>query len=368
MLRIALVVFVVLCGIGFEFCRRSSEGMPAMIKEIYYWETTGPYAKSTAADIAKGHSLVGKVVLVTGANSGIGKEAAQVFASIGADVTLACRSQAKCDEAKSEIEAKTPKGGNVSTAILDLNSLESVKSFAKEFLSHEKRLDLLINNAGIMDLPTYETTADGFEKQFGVNHLGHFHLTNLLLDTLKATAKKYGSARIINLSSQAHLFASGPLGLQEIDFSKLPLSPDQYDGGLSYGISKVSNILFSRELRNRLKGTGVLTAAGHPGIIKTGLDRYSSGSAAFYDMVLPFLEKIFGKQILKSIPQGASTTMCMALHDLPREHTSIDRLFFSDCVDAKDYPGRMATRIAFDEAKAAQLWKRSEQLVQDASK
>jgi len=369
--RLLLILMVVVFGIVFEVVRRSTEGFPAFVKNLYYWEMTGEYAISTAADIAAGHNLVGKVALVTGANSGLGKETARVLSTIGCRVVLACRSKAKCDKAKAEIEASEPRGArtdlSLSTAVMDLNSLKSVGKFAEDFLSREKRLDLLINNAGIMDIPTFETTEDGIEKQFGVNHIGHFHLTDLLLGLLKATAKQHGSARIVSLSSQAHQFASGPLGTMDVDFSALPLKPDEYDGGLAYGVSKVSNILFSLELRKRLAGTGVLAVAGHPGIIKTGLAQYSQGSTDFYDKAIPFMESVMGKSIMKSIPQGTSTTMCMALHDLPQGPTT-DRLFLTDCMDGGAFPLRMSTRVAFDKAKATQLWTRSEQLVQTALK
>mmetsp|Transcript_21887 Transcript_21887/g.39692 ORF Transcript_21887/g.39692 Transcript_21887/m.39692 type:complete len:267 (-) Transcript_21887:5-805(-) len=262
---------------------------------------------------------------------------------------MACRSLKRCNSAKADIETGA---GTLETMEMDLNSLKSVSTFVDAFLAKGLPLHYLINNAGIMALPKYETTADGVEKQWGVNHLGHFHLTTKLLEKLKASAP----SRIVILSSQAHF-----MGTQY-----LPLTAAEYDGAVAYGTSKVSNIMFSLELRKRLKGTGVLTAAGHPGIIATELARYDSASQAMYDHVWPALDKYFGTTIEKNIPQGTSTTMCMVLHDLPDgsdDATITDRLYFSDCLDASKYPKRMWKKFALNVTAAADLWAKSEDLI-----
>ncbi|MDQ8701081.1 oxidoreductase [Streptomyces sp. LHD-70] len=199
----------------------------------------------------------GRTAVVTGANSGIGHVTARELARRGARVVLACRSEARGTEAVSRIAAELP-GAEVEFAPLDLGDLKSVREFAD---SHAPaRIDLLINNAGVMALP-YAQTADGFETQFGVNHLGHFALTGLLLPRIE----NVDGARIVTVSSGLHALAN-------IDIGDLN-SERRYRRWVAYGRSKTANLLFTHELARRLAagGSGVVAAAAHPGYASTNL-------------------------------------------------------------------------------------------------
>ncbi|NGO81728.1 SDR family NAD(P)-dependent oxidoreductase [Streptomyces sp. YC504] len=199
----------------------------------------------------------GRTAVVTGANSGIGLAAARELARRGARVLLACRSEARGTQARARIVSEVP-DADVDFAPLDLADLQSVREFAAGF--DGERLDLLINNAGVMALP-YGKTADGFETQFGVNHLGHFALTGLLLPKLLATA----GARVVNVSSGMHFVSN-------IDIGDLN-SEKKYRRWVAYGRSKSANLLFTHELARRLEATGseVVAAAAHPGFARTNL-------------------------------------------------------------------------------------------------
>ncbi|WP_105971791.1 oxidoreductase [Streptomyces geranii] len=199
----------------------------------------------------------GRTAVVTGANSGLGYVTARELARKGARVVLACRSEARGDEAVGRLLAEVP-DAIAEFWRLDLGDLGSVREFAT-VLPYE-RIDLLVNNAGVMALP-YGTTADGFETQFGVNHLGHFALTGLLFPALSGTP----GARIVNLSSGTHAFAN-------IDIDDLNSERD-YRRWIAYGRSKTANLLFTHELARRLAavGSGVVAAAAHPGYAATNL-------------------------------------------------------------------------------------------------
>eukprot|EP00731_Ephydatia_muelleri_P018056 Em0011g96a len=205
--------------------------------------------------------LDGKAVIITGANTGIGKETAVDLARRGARVILACRSAEKGEETVVEVRARS---GNDKVVFrrLDLASLESVRQFASSILEEEPTIDILINNAGVSCCP-YSKTEDGFEMQFGVNHLAHFLLTNLLLDRLKEAP----TARIVNVSSIAHRHVKG------INFDDLN-SEKSYSPLVAYGQSKLANILFTRSLAKRLAGTSVITNCLHPGVIRTEIFRH----------------------------------------------------------------------------------------------
>ena len=205
--------------------------------------------------------LDGKTVIITGANTGIGKETAVDLARRGARVILACRSAEKGEEAVVEVRARS---GNdkVVFQILDLASLESVRQFASAVLEEEPTIDILINNAGVMACP-YSKTEDGFEMQFGVNHLAHFLLTNLLLDRLKESS----TARIVTVTSIAYRL------VKRIKFDDLN-SEKSYSPLVAYGQSKLANILFTRSLAKRLAGTSVIANCLHPGVIRTELGRH----------------------------------------------------------------------------------------------
>ena len=213
-----------------------------------------PGTRWTADDIP---DLTGKVAIVTGANSGIGFEAARELARKGVATVLACRSVERGQRALDALRAELPAADAVLME-LDLASLDSIGRFADAF---RERLDLLINNAGIMAVP-YARTADGFESQMGVNHLGHFALTGQLIALIAATP----GARVVNVSSLAHRNAS-------LDFGDLLYENGGYSPMRAYGRSKLANLLFTHELRRRFEAAGVdaLALAAHPGFSETGL-------------------------------------------------------------------------------------------------
>jgi NAD(P)-dependent dehydrogenase (short-subunit alcohol dehydrogenase family) len=204
----------------------------------------------------------GRTAVVTGANSGLGFETARVLAERGAAVVLACRDPAKADEAAARISAQAP-GARLSVIRLDLASLASVREAAGELRGGHDRLDLLINNAGLM-MPPYGRTEDGFEQQFEINHLGHFALTGMLLDRMLAVP----GSRVVTVSSQAHRTG-------RIDFGNLQWERG-YRRSAAYGRSKLANLLFTYELQRRLAAAGAATVAlaAHPGMSRTALVRY----------------------------------------------------------------------------------------------
>ena len=204
--------------------------------------------------------LDGTTMIVTGANSGLGYEATRVLAGKGAHVVMACRSTERGERAKTRIERRI-RGASLSVAELDLADLDSVRTFADEFEAEYDALSVFVNNAGVMAIPRRETM-DGYETQFGVNHLGHFALSGLLLDSLRAAN---GESRVVSVSSGAHQIG-------KIDFSDLQ-SERSYDKWRAYGQSKLANLLFAYELDRHLRadGSGVKSVAAHPGWAATDL-------------------------------------------------------------------------------------------------
>ena len=208
--------------------------------------------------------LTGKVIIVTGANSGIGYEAAKEFARKGAQTILACRSMEKGCAALDQILSEIP-DAPTEVMRLDLASQASICAFIDDFKAKYTRLDVLLNNAGIMMVP-YGKTEDGFERQFGTNHLGHFALTGMLIDVLRNTP----SARIVNVSSTGHR-----MGV--MDFDNLMFeNGDGYTPSSAYGRSKLANLLFTYELQRRFDASGadIIATAAHPGMSNTNLGNH----------------------------------------------------------------------------------------------
>ncbi len=207
-------------------------------------------------------SQAGRTAVVTGGNSGIGFEAARVLAARGATVVLACRDAGRAKDAAARITAASPDAA-VAVVRLDLASLASVREAAAEIRSGHERLDLLINNAGVM-VPPYGTTADGFELQFGINHLGHFALTGLLLDRLLPVP----GSRVVTVASLAH--RAGQINFDDLQSAR------RYRRQAAYAQSKLANLLFTYELQRRLAAAGAGTAAlaAHPGWARTELNRH----------------------------------------------------------------------------------------------
>uniref|UniRef100_A0A8C6SYS5 Retinol dehydrogenase 12, like n=1 Tax=Neogobius melanostomus TaxID=47308 RepID=A0A8C6SYS5_9GOBI len=272
--------------------------------------------------------LDGKTVVITGANTGIGKEAAIDLAKRGARVIMACRDMERGQAALKEV-VESSANENVACMKLDLSDTKSIREFADNINKGEEKLNILLNNAGVMVCP-YGKTADGFEMQIGVNHMGHFLLTYLLLDLIKKSAP----ARIINVSSVAHRF--GSINLEDINSEK------SYDKNGAYAQSKLANVLFTRSLAKRLEGTGVTAYSLHPGVVQTDLCRHLNGPQKFVMKVIsPFT---------KSSTQGAQTSIyCAVEPSLDKESGG----YYSDCAPAK------CSAKAQDDDMAQRLWELS---------
>ncbi len=240
-------------------------------------------------------ALDGRTVFVTGANTGIGYEAARVFAARGARVLLGCRSEEKGTQAVDAIREGHP-GADVAAIPLDLAELASVRR-AAAIVNEESRLDLLVNNAGVM-VPPKTLTADGFESQFGINHLGHFALTGHLLPKLMAQP----GARVVNVASSAHRFG-------RIDFDDLQ-AERSYQAGARYGMSKLANLLFTLELQNRLdaRHQNAVAVACHPGGADTELGRHINPR-------LTAVIQPLARLVLNSAAEGALPTLRAATDD-----------------------------------------------------
>lgn len=285
----------------------------------------------------------GKVVLVTGANSGIGKEAAAALALEGASVVIAARNRTKGEAAADAIERR----GAARPELLDLDlaSFASIRAAAADFLARHPKLHVLVNNAGLV-LETRTTTVEGFETTFGVNHLGHFLFTELLLGALQRAAAEDGEARVVNVSSDAHRWARSGLDWDDLQSEKKYASFDVY------AKSKLANIYFTRALSRRLAGTGITTNALHPGVVAT--EFASSDDMGFFTS---FGFKII-RPFLKTPAQGAATTIHLASAPALRGVTG---KYFAD--SREKHP----MRIAQDDALADRLWSLSEQMVAGAS-
>ncbi|KAG9263080.1 dehydrogenase/reductase SDR family member 13 [Astyanax mexicanus] len=281
--------------------------------------------------------LHGKTVVITGSNTGIGKATALNLAKRGARVILACRDQRRAEAAVSDIKKET--GNNeVLYMHLDLADLQSVRTFAENFLKTEARLDILINNAGLV---VKGRTKEGFGMIFGVNHLGHFLLTLLLLDRLK----EGGPSRVINVSSDGQK-------LGKIDFDCINTHKRLRTGEsalallLNYCDSKLCNVLFTHELAKRLQGTNVTCYSLHPGAIKTEIGRQAN---IWWKMVLSPITFLF----FLDVESGAQTSLYCALQE------GIEPLsgrFFSKCAV------RNVSAKAKDDAAAKKLWELSERM------
>lgn len=299
--------------------------------------------KWTANDLP---DLSGKQIIVTGGNSGIGYEAALQLARKGAEVILACRNMAKADAAAAQIKAKYP-SAKVAAMTLDLSNLASIRAFASAYRTRYRTLDILINNAGVMALP-YSRTADGFEMQFGTNHLGHFALTGLLLEPILAVE----GARVVNVSSGAHRM--GAIRFDDLNWTR------GYSKWRAYGQSKLANLLFTLELQRRIEARGakILAVACHPGYAATNLQAAGpqmEGSA--------FMESLFSvanRTLAQSAAMGALPTLYAAAAPGVR---GADYIGPDGIAEMWGNPTRVKrSAAAHDQTVAAQLWSVSEQM------
>ena len=278
----------------------------------------------------------GRVAIVTGSNSGIGFETARVLAEKGADLVMACRNLAKANPKAEEIRNANP-GAKIEVMELDLSDLPSVSAFADAFRAKHARLDLLINNAGIM-MPPYGQTAQGFETQFGVNHLGHFALTGALLDLVTSTP----GARIVTVSSVAHYFGN-------INFSDLN-GESRYSAQAAYAQSKLANLLFTHELQRRLRAAGkdTLAVAAHPGWTETNLQEHAKSAK--------FLNRFFAQQP----PMGALPTLYAATESNVR---GAEYYGPSGFLEMNGPPKKVkSNKRSHDDSVAERLWQVSEEL------
>jgi NAD(P)-dependent dehydrogenase (short-subunit alcohol dehydrogenase family) len=280
----------------------------------------------------------GKVMMVSGATSGIGKETARVLANEGATVVILGRNPKKAVAIVEELQRET---GNpkVEYLLADLSSQAEIRRLAEEFKQRYDRLDVLVNNAGEFNLRRRLST-DGIEMTFAVNHLAYFLLTNLLLDVIKASAP----ARIINVSSGSHRSTT-------INFNDLN-GEQVFRSGQAYGQSKLANVLFTYELARRLEGTGVTVNALHPGFVATNM----GANNGWYVRVFRPLMNLFSL----SVEEGARTSIYLALSP---EVEGVTGKYFIECEPVSSSPA------SYDQAAAKQLWQVSEELtgLQEAS-
>ena len=305
-------------------------------------------ASTTTDDVLAGVDLQGRRFFVTGASAGLGEETARAFAAHGAAVTMAVRDLDRGAAAVGRIRAKVP-GADLEVRQLELASLASVRACADGFLADHDRLDVLVNNAGVMACP-FGTTTDGFELQFGTNHLGHFLLTNLLAPALVAAAP----ARVVSLSSRGHRFSD--VDLDDPNFEQTP-----YEPWVGYGRAKTANVLFAVGFDHRFADRGVRAFAVHPGSISTELGRHLTDEslATLVASMPPGQETKW-----KSVPEGAATSVWAAT---AADLDGRGGLYLEDCgiAEPSDDPATHGgvRPYALDAARAAALWELSERLV-----
>lgn len=312
-------------------------------------------AKTTADEVLADKDLSGKTAFITGGYSGLGKETARAMAARGAHVIIAGRDLQKADEAAQEIR-EAVEGAHVETIACDLASLASVRACGEEARDRFERIDLLINNAGVMACPQGET-ADGFEMQFGTNHLGHFLLTKELMPLLEKAADAGPDARIVNLSSRGH-------HMDKVHLDDPNFRDREYHKWLSYGQSKTANILFTVGLQNRFGHKGITAVAVHPGGIQTNLGRHMTDEDRAW--MRSRMQAQSDEEMLaafKTIPQGAATTCFAATEPSLQGNGGV---YCEDChvapVDDESPTGGVRS-YALDPATADALWSLSERMV-----
>ncbi|XP_062857590.1 retinol dehydrogenase 14b [Trichomycterus rosablanca] len=285
----------------------------------------------------RGDMMSGKTVIITGASSGIGKATTAGLLRLSARVIMACRNCDGAQQAAAEIrEQAGPGSGDLIIKHLDLTSLTSVRTFCREIIQEEEKIDVLINNAGVYRCP-YAKTEDGFEMQLGVNHLGHFLLTHLLMDLMRKSAP----SRIVVVSSK--LYKRGGINFHDIN------SERSYDPASCYSQSKLANLLFVRQLARRLEGSGVTVNALSPGMVRTNLGRH---------VHIPLLARplfwLVSLMFFKSCEEGAETPLYLTCSP---DVENVTGKFFSNCREEKLLPK------AVDDTTSRRLWDLSESMV-----
>jgi retinol dehydrogenase 12 len=283
--------------------------------------------------------LTGKIAVVTGGNSGIGKETATELAGMGAQVVIAARNPAKAAAAVKEVKDRTNCGDRITALPLDLTSFASVRAFAASFASMYDRCDILVNNAGLL-LRKRATTEDGHEVQFQTNHLGPFLLTNLLHERLAASA----SARIVNVSSEGHR-----MGGRGLDFDDLDWQHRRYSGFRVYCTTKLMNVLFTRQLAARWYDDKITANAVHPGFVRSNFGR-EGDYGTLGRVVMPI-----AAPLAISVAKGAKTPVWLASSP---DVEGVTGLYFAKCASAKP------SAAAQDDAAAKHLWDVSAELTE----
>ncbi len=315
-------------------------------------------AKSTTEDVLAGVTLKGKRILVTGVSAGLGIETARALVGHGADVVGAARDLEKAKRATSEVsKAAAETGANFELIELDLASLKSVRASADKLVADGRLFDVIIANAGVMATP-FGKTEDGFETQFGTNHLGHFVFVNRIAKLIKE------GGRLVNLSSSGHRFSN--VDLSDPNFETTPYEPI-----LAYGRSKTANILFAVEFDRRYRDRGVRATAVHPGGIMTELSRHMPDGA-----IEAFVQQVQEQRAaageppfeFKSIPQGTATSVWAAVVASADE---VGGKYCEDCQIGELIPAHLEVSAisrgvrgyALDPENAKALWKKSEEII-----
>jgi NAD(P)-dependent dehydrogenase (short-subunit alcohol dehydrogenase family) len=276
-----------------------------------------------------------KLCIVTGANSGIGKETVRAFAEQGAYVVMVCRNQQRAEEAKDELIADTGHAG-IEVMLADLAVQHDIHQLADQIINKFDNVDILVNNAGLI-ADEREETIDGIEKTLAVNHLAPFLLTNLLADHLKRAS----DARVVNVASEVHR-----MGASSFDINDLQLTSN-YSSIRAYGISKLCNIMFTHELAKRMQDTNITTNSLHPGVVRTQLAEEASWMMKLFYWI--------GSPFMRSPRSGAGTSIYLATSDEVKN------------TSGKYFKSKKMTEpaaIAYDDDLTEQLWQKSEQLTQ----
>jgi len=315
---------------------------------------------STTDEVLGGADLSGRRVVITGAAGGLGRESARALAAHGASVTLLARSRERAEAAVREVGALVP-GAELEPGVVDLGDLATVRSFADEFLAGHDAVDVLINNAGVMACP-FGHTADGFETQFGTNHLGHFLLTALLFPALR----RGDAPRVVTLSSAGH-------SRSDIDLADPSFEISEYSAWVAYGRSKTANALFARELATRAGSSGLLSFSVHPGAIVTDLGRHLTDELVH--QMIDFARArarttaatgeggSSGELRFKTVEAGAATQVWGATAPGLEAHNGA---YLADCglgVLGADPGVNGFMAYLLDDGHAAALWELSERLV-----
>lgn len=309
-----------------------------------------PFNKATTAEEVLGSiDLTGKLAVITGGSTGIGKETARVLAKAGADIYIGARDVEKLETARNELAANA--SGKIYSARLDLMEPASANEFADAVLELDRPIDLLINNAGVMATP-FQRNSLGMEMQYATNYVGHAIITS----RLAAALVQAGESRLVSLASLGHQFS--PPVLEDLNFDQR-----EYDKFVSYGQSKTGNILLAVKVAKELGGKGVTALAVHPGMIETELTRYMS-TEELEAATVKTIENSGQDIPMKTIPQGAATTVWAATSP---EFKGKGPLYLEDCRVARiiEQPNMADGVLAYalDEKLANDMWKKTEELL-----